>query len=317
MLCRHISHTLSNWRCQCDHNRLHGLIFTERLINRVNGIRQGGFLMIDPRMTHHLEYSANGIWRAKALGKVSYPADAHQHLYDIEDRSFWFQHRNHCIITVIDRFPPRGAIADIGGGNGFVTKGMIDAGYAAILIESGLNGVTNARSRGISDIIHATFENAGFEGDTIENTGLFDVLEHIENDAAFLSRIHRSLKPGGKLYLTVPAHPYLWSWTDIRAGHFRRYTARMVAKVLESSGFSIDYISYFFFGLSLPILFSRTIPTWLNRTPDRSHDQRKKTHRRPSGIIGIFMRQLWQNETRRLRNGRLACGSSLIAVARK
>ncbi len=41
--------------------------------------------------------------------------------------------------------------------------------------------------------------------------GLFDVLEHIENEAGFLKQLREVLKTGGRLYLTVPAFRWLWS----------------------------------------------------------------------------------------------------------
>ncbi len=40
---------------------------------------------------------------------------------------------------------------------------------------------------------------------------LLDVLEHIENDRGSLQVLKRKLAPGGRLVLTVPAAPWLWS----------------------------------------------------------------------------------------------------------
>ncbi len=35
------------------------------------------------------------------------------------------------------RFPPDGPFLDIGGGNGFVAKGLLAAGFSCILVEPG------------------------------------------------------------------------------------------------------------------------------------------------------------------------------------
>ena len=56
--------------------------------------------------------------------------------------------------------------------------------------------------------------------------GAFDVIEHITEDERVLASMHRALKPGGVLIVTVPQHKWLWSWTDEQARHKRRYGRR-------------------------------------------------------------------------------------------
>jgi SAM-dependent methyltransferase len=51
-----------------------------------------------------------------------------------------------------------------------------------------------------------------------------DVLEHIEDDRAEISRAGERLKPGGALIVLSPAHPSLYAPFDAAIGHFRRYT---------------------------------------------------------------------------------------------
>jgi len=59
-----------------------------------------------------------------------------------------------------------------------------------------------------------------------------NVLEHIDNDQAALCSFARVLRPGGRLYLYVPAFALLYSSFDKRVGHLRRYRrAGLVAKV--------------------------------------------------------------------------------------
>ena len=62
--------------------------------------------------------------------------------------------------------------------------------------------------------------------------GLFDVLEHIDDDDAVLAAARRMLRPGGRLVVTVPRHPFLWSHLDALVDHRRRYRASdLLAKV--------------------------------------------------------------------------------------
>jgi len=53
-----------------------------------------------------------------------------------------------------------------------------------------------------------------------------DVLEHIEDDKAEISRLVQFLKPGGKLVVLAPAHNFLFSPFDSAIGHFRRYNKK-------------------------------------------------------------------------------------------
>ena len=51
-----------------------------------------------------------------------------------------------------------------------------------------------------------------------------DVLEHIEQDAAELTRAASLLKPSGSLVVLSPAHNFLYTPFDRAIGHYRRYT---------------------------------------------------------------------------------------------
>src|SRR4029453_13054884 len=100
-----------------------------------------------------------------------------------------------------------------------------------------------------------------FRPGSLPAIGMFDVLEHIENDVAFLDSLHELLIPSGRIYVAVPAFGFLWSADDAAAGHFRRYTIGTLTKALASSGFIVDYSTYFFQWLWLPIFFFRTMPS--------------------------------------------------------
>ena len=54
--------------------------------------------------------------------------------------------------------------------------------------------------------------------------GAFDVIEHIDDDVAALKEIHKALKPGGGILMTVPRHMFLWSAVDTTAHHKCRYS---------------------------------------------------------------------------------------------
>lgn len=127
---------------------------------------------------NNIEYK-DGIWVSKTNEPISYPTNGNDLCNDIEEVSFWFLHRRNCIIEVIKRFYDNGLFLGVGEGNGFITKELLNIGIDAVLVEPG-NGVFNGKSKGIKNIIKSTINNAGFIEQSVDNIGIFDVVEHIE-----------------------------------------------------------------------------------------------------------------------------------------
>ncbi|MGE5336102.1 MAG: class I SAM-dependent methyltransferase [Nitrososphaerota archaeon] len=75
---------------------------------------------------------------------------------------------------------------------------------------------------------------------------LMDVLEHQEDDRAFMADLAERMDPGATLLLTVPAMPWLWSGWDAMLGHYRRYTKRMLREAVTSLPLAIEEEAYLF-----------------------------------------------------------------------
>ena len=144
---------------------------------------------------------------------------------------------------------------DIGGGNGFVSKGLEKNGIKTCLVEPGIQGCLNAKKRGLSNIVCSDLESLKFKAPIPFSIGLFDVLEHIENDDDYLEKICNSIIKDGYLFITVPAYNFLWSKQDTESGHFRRYSLYELKNKLKTVGFEILYSTYIFSFLVLPIFF--------------------------------------------------------------
>jgi len=258
-----------------------------------------------------LERRPPGIWVAHRQGAVSYPESGNAACREIEDASFWFRHRNRCIVSTVERFPPAGTFLDVGGGNGYVARALEQAGIACTLVEPGLEGALAAHARGIDPVVCARLEDVAFVPQSFGAAGLFDVLEHIEDEAAALAAIRRLLMPGAPLFLTVPALQVLFSAEDVEAGHHRRYTAGQLARVLEQAGFKMRYRTYFFWPLPLPILLFRTLPSLLGL-----HRSAAVEDHAPSGMAARLVERALDGEFQVVkRGGRLPVGASVLAVA--
>lgn len=194
---------------------------------------------------------------------VNFPENSHNELFKIEEHSYWFAHRANCIKYFALKYLKNKEFFDIGGGNGYIAKILQDAGIHSTLVEPGQDACNNAKQRGVKNIICSTFFSANIQENSIPAVGLFDVLEHIEDEQEFLEKIYGKIEQNGFLLLTVPAYSFLWSQEDKLACHFRRYNLKDVEDKLKKAGFDIVFSSYIFALLVLPVYIFRVMPSIL------------------------------------------------------
>lgn len=259
-----------------------------------------------------------GLWVARNRSPVAYPAEGNELFAALEEGSFWFRHRNRCILAVLAAHPPPGTLFDVGGGNGFVARALAAAGWPAVLVEPGEAGVAAARRRGLAPVVHSTLEDAAFHPGTLPAAGLFDVLEHLADDLAVLAELGRLLVPGGRLYLTVPAYRWLWSSEDDFARHQRRYRLGELTGRLERSGFRVLRATYIFALLPLPILLARTLPSRLGLRRRTGAATTRREHAAALPAAARLLDRLLAAEAARLRRGRdLPFGASCLVAAER
>lgn len=264
-------------------------------------------------------YFKDGIWFSKNNREISYPKEGNMNCYEIEKDSFWFKHRNNCIITAVKIYSPFETFFDVGGGNGYVAKGLEENNIQTVLIEPGLEGALNAKERGLENIICSTFEDAGIKPNSCKSIGLFDVVEHIEDDKQFMKSINSILSDNGFVYITVPAYKILWSNEDDHAGHFRRYTIKQISSTLKDSGFEIEYASYIFSILPIPIFLFRTIPSLFTFNRKSTNlKKHKQEHSQKKGILSSILDKIWIKELSYIKQKKkIPFGSSCFVIARK
>jgi SAM-dependent methyltransferase len=118
----------------------------------------------------------------------------------------------------------------------------------------------------------------GTAADTREQFDLvcaFEVLEHVEDDAAALVEWRAQITSGGWLVLSVPAWQRRWGAHDEHAGHFRRYEREELASLVSRAGFSeVEVLEYGF-----PLL-SALHPLWnaLSGRAGREDSLEARTH---------------------------------------
>lgn len=240
-------------------------------------------------------------------------------LFQMEQRHFWHTGRKKIILDVLRRHIANLTdcrMLEIGCGNGNILAYLKDNG---VNIEGGdifIDGLRFCRQRSKSthlyqlDIVSLPFQNS------FEIIGIFDVLEHIENDMIALSEINSALIPGGSLILTVPAYQFLWSPFDKGVGHKRRYGTRDIRAKLENSGFIVKKMSFYVF-FAFPIIAAIRL---INKVlPDNNKKQKIETAMEANTIPvinGVFL-GLLRLEMILMRYFNLPFGSSLLVLAEK
>ena len=89
------------------------------------------------KIAHNIKKAQNGIYYSESESHVSYPEEGNEDCLQIEEDSFWFNHRNNIIANTVRKHSPNKTFFDIGGGNGFVAKRLQNDGIKTILVEPG------------------------------------------------------------------------------------------------------------------------------------------------------------------------------------
>lgn len=167
-------------------------------------------------------------------------------MFEAEQRSWWFRGRRRILDAVIARMglPPSARIADVGCGTGGNLL-MLARHGRAVGVEPSPDGAAFARERTGEAIVVAGAESTGLEPSAFDLVTMFDVLEHLEDEAPALAEVRRLLAAGGRFLFTVPAFMLLWSGHDVALHHHRRYRRRPLAALLEREGFTVDHLTYY------------------------------------------------------------------------
>jgi SAM-dependent methyltransferase len=167
---------------------------------------------------------------------------------ELDSRHWWYRARREILARVIAAKvkPPAGArILEIGCGTGhnldmLARFGTVDAAE----MDDAAREVATARlGRPAKMATLPALE--GVERGAYDLVALLDVLEHVDDDRGSLLSIAERLKPGGRILITVPAHPWMWSAHDVVNHHKRRYTKKGFRETVEGAGLKVELLSYF------------------------------------------------------------------------
>jgi len=146
--------------------------------------------------------------------------------------------RRSCIRDVTTGWPA-GRFLEIGAGTGSLTRDFLDRGSCGTCFDLGAASreslSRNLTAYGDRVQIVATLDLLPER--SYRHLFAFEVLEHVEDDLGALRSWSRHLECGGRVLVSVPAHPRLFSADDIAMGHLRRYRRDQLYGLLSAAGY--------------------------------------------------------------------------------
>jgi SAM-dependent methyltransferase len=152
---------------------------------------------------------------------------------------WWYRARREVLSDYITRYaglPKDARILEIGCGTGHNLPMLARFGEVdAIEIDPAARAIAAKRlGKPVGDA--PLPELPGIARGAYDMIAVLDVVEHIENDVAALRAMADCLKPGGRILIAVPAHPWMWSAHDEVNHHHRRYTKATLEKAIAGAG---------------------------------------------------------------------------------
>jgi SAM-dependent methyltransferase len=229
---------------------------------------------------------------------------------------WWFEGRRAVLREVMRRHlgSRRGlTLLDVGAGT-FTNLPMLEEFGTVVGLESSAQAIEIARRQhgdGLQ-VIQGELPDGLPTDRTFDVITAIDVLEHLAQPVESLERMREVLKPGGWLFVTVPAWQFLWSAHDDTNRHFRRYTPHQLREHLTSGGFQLEWWSGYNALLFPAVAAVRLGQRALNIEPRGGSDLDEVKE-----PLNSLLKALFSSERFVVPRVTLPFGVSLCAVARR
>jgi len=238
-------------------------------------------------------------------------------LYNLEERFWWFVAMRHITDTIIKQDLQRQSldILDAGCGTGYNIQHYEKRGHRVFSFDVSEDALAGVRKRGVRRVCQASVTHIPYRSDAFDLVVSFEVVDQLEADGALeaLREMHRVLRPGGSLYIRLPAFEWMRSSHDADIATAHRYTKPELVGMLRRAGFEIRLASYANTLLLPVVVMKRSLKRFgIGRGSD--------VKPLPAGLawMDTIFRSVLASEGRVLAAGRsLPFGLSVIAYAKK
>jgi SAM-dependent methyltransferase len=182
-------------------------------------------------------------------------------LYELESTYWWFVAMRRITNTLlrVELQKPDIRVLDAGCGTGFNVKyyGAIESRrvFGLDIADAAMDCI---KRKGIDTAAQASIAAIPFLSQTFDIVFSLEVVTQIPRELhdTALQEMYRVLKPGGSLFLRVPAFMWLWSSHDEVLQVRYRYTRQEIEAKLAGLGYHVEWISYAN-GFLFPIILLR------------------------------------------------------------
>jgi SAM-dependent methyltransferase len=157
---------------------------------------------------------------------------------ELEDRHWWYSGRRSMVRRELTGLVP-GRALDVGCGSGGNSDVVRRLGWDVTALDSSEEATRATRRRGLK-VLRGDARALPFRASQFDLVLSTDAWEHVEEDDLVAAEAYRVLRPGGTLFLAVPAGMDLWSGHDIALSHRRRYERDGLVALVEGAGIRVD-----------------------------------------------------------------------------
>lgn len=172
----------------------------------------------------------------------------YERMEELDAKHWWYRARRDILSDLITRnINPQsgGRVLEVGCGTGH-NLAMLGQFGAVDAVELDDTARAVAEKRLGQPISSARLpELKGIDRGAYNLVASLDVVEHVEDDVAALKALASCLAPGGRIIITVPAFPFMWSAHDVVNHHHRRYTRATLKKAVADAGLTLELMSWF------------------------------------------------------------------------
>lgn len=230
----------------------------------------------------------------------------------VEETHWWFAGRRRVLESCIAGLGlrPGARILELGSGTGGNISVLSRFGaVTAVEMNETARAIALTRHQGADVRGGALPHDLPLGDQKFDLVCLFDVLEHVEDDAGALRAARALMAPGGAMLITVPAYKALFGPHDEALHHKRRYERAELLAKLRAAGLGVEKLTFINAAL-LPVAWALR---WLDKVLRRPYPTGTAT---PPAPLNALLAALFGAERLLLPFMDLPFGLSLLALAR-
>ena len=241
-------------------------------------------------------------------------------MYHAEGQHWWYRGLRAVLFqsTGLNDPPSRSwAILDAGCGTGGNLSALRTSGHLhAQGFDYAESAVHFCRQRGLHNVRQASITAMPYLDNEFDLVYSCDVLcdTGTSSEAAALAELYRVTRPGGRLFLNLPAYAFLRSEHDAATNVDRRYTRRQIRRMLVATGWRVERISHWNAAL-FPVVVAVRLAR--KRGKGRASSTARSDIQVPPAPLNRLLTTVVRAESRLMNHVTIPWGSSISCVARK